>query len=204
MDKWVGKVAVVTGASSGIGVAIAKRLVAEGMQVVGLARRIDRMQELATEISSGEGKFHPMECDLYNEENIASTFEDIKTMLGGIDVMINNAGMAPPTSTLMDQEMDVHRKVLDLNVIALTSCTQKAMTSMMERDINGQIIHINSIYGHIVPMSRTLPSMYIASKHAVTALTETLRQQLILMNDLSIKVTVSIFRKLTSNPLATA
>ncbi|XP_026466758.1 uncharacterized protein LOC113370303 [Ctenocephalides felis] len=182
MDRWIGKVAVVTGASAGIGAAVSKDLVEAGMKVVGLARRLERMEENAAKMDTSKGgKFYPKKCDLAKESEIMDVFSWIKENLGGVDVMINNAGMMKMTMLTTPDNGNDLRTVLDINVMALCICTREAFNSMKERDVAGHIIHINSLTGHHVPYLGDFPpvfNIYPGSKHCVTALTETLRQEM--------------------------
>lgn len=94
MNRWIGKCAVVTGASSGIGEAIAKSLANSGMNVIGIARRVDRLEELSKELQSTKGSFQYVRCDLCNEEDILKAFKFVEEKFGCVDVLINNAGTA--------------------------------------------------------------------------------------------------------------
>lgn len=91
MERWIGKVAVVTGASVGIGAAIADALTRSGLKVVGLARRMEKLQQLADHLKGTSGKFYPVQCDLRNEKDIVHAFKYAE-QLGGCDVLVNNAG----------------------------------------------------------------------------------------------------------------
>ena len=91
MNRWIGKVAVVTGSSGGIGLAISKALASHGIKVVGLARRIDKLHEAAAEI--GKDKFFPIECDVTKEEDILKVFKWIDEKFGRLDILVNNAGV---------------------------------------------------------------------------------------------------------------
>lgn len=93
MDRWVGKVAIVTGASSGIGEAICKTLVVAGLNVLGLARREDRLKQLAVSLKNAKGSFHYLRCDVRNENDILKAFAYAVKNLGSVDVLINNAGI---------------------------------------------------------------------------------------------------------------
>ncbi|XP_040902296.1 dehydrogenase/reductase SDR family member 11-like [Toxotes jaculatrix] len=179
MDRWRGRVALVTGASVGIGAAIAKELVRHGMKVVGCARDVEKIQKLAAECqaASHSGVLLPLKCDLNSEEEILSMFSVIKAQHKGVDVCINNAGLANPES-LLNGKTSGWKNMLDVNVLALSICTREAYQSMKERNVDdGHIININSMSGH-----RVIPSadvhFYSATKYAVTALTEGLRQEL--------------------------
>lgn len=94
MDRWAGKVTLVTGASAGIGAEIVKGLAKNGMKVIAVARRLDKLQDLAARIKH-EFKIdvYPMQCDVQKEEDIFRVFKWANEKLGGIDVLINNAGV---------------------------------------------------------------------------------------------------------------
>ncbi|XP_035788467.1 farnesol dehydrogenase-like isoform X2 [Anopheles albimanus] len=176
MDRWVGKVAVVTGASSGIGAAVVKALASAGMVTVGLARRVERVEALRKELSPGAAsRLHSLPCDVTREESILSAFATVQQLFGGVDVLINNAGVSRQSVTLLTPgNTDDLRAVLDTNVLGLVLCTREAFGSMRARTINGHIINVNSILGHkYVPFPNL--NLYGASKYAVTAITETLR-----------------------------
>lgn len=179
MDRWKGRVALVTGASVGIGAAISKLLVQHGMKVVGCARNVEKVEKLSAECRSAghSGTLIPYKCDLSKEQEILSMFSAIKTLHQGVDVCINNAGLAHPES-LLNGKTDGWRSMIDVNIIALSICTREAYQSMKERKLDdGHIIHINSMSGHRVVHSADV-HFYSATKYAVTALTEGLRQEL--------------------------
>lgn len=92
MDRWVGKVAVVTGASAGIGEVIVELLAKAGVHVVALARRIENLEALAAKLNGAKGKVYPKQCDLNKEDDIVNSLKWVETTLGGIDILINNAG----------------------------------------------------------------------------------------------------------------
>lgn len=94
MDRWIGKIAIVTGASAGIGEAISRAFVGAGIEVVGLARRVDRIREIAESLKGAKGKLHAVKCDLRNEDDILKAFQWTTKELGGVDVLVNNAGVA--------------------------------------------------------------------------------------------------------------
>lgn len=91
MHRWRGKVAIVTGASAGIGAAIAKALPSHDIKVVGLARNIEKLEKLADEL--GRDKFFPIKCDVTKEEDILKACKWVEKELGGADILINNAGV---------------------------------------------------------------------------------------------------------------
>uniref|UniRef100_A0A4W3JJW7 Dehydrogenase/reductase SDR family member 11 n=1 Tax=Callorhinchus milii TaxID=7868 RepID=A0A4W3JJW7_CALMI len=136
-------------------------------------------QKTAAECESAgyPGTLIPYKCDLTNEEEILSMFSAIKTLHQGVDVCINNAGLAHP-EPLLSGRTEGWRNMIAVNVMALAICTREAYQSMRERNVDdGHIININSMSGHRVPNSPTI-SFYSATKHAVTGLTEGLRQEL--------------------------
>jgi len=94
MERWSGKVALVTGASAGIGAAIAEQLVLDGMKVVGLARRVERVEEIRDRLKGAKGELYPYKGDVGKAEDIEAVFKWIKEKFGGIHVLVNNAGIA--------------------------------------------------------------------------------------------------------------
>lgn len=93
MEAWIDKVALVTGASAGIGEEISRLLVNAGVNVVGLARGIEKMREFQKTLDKKKGKFYPIACDLTQENDILHAFNWIKDNLTGVDILINNAAV---------------------------------------------------------------------------------------------------------------
>ncbi|KAF2902135.1 hypothetical protein ILUMI_04043 [Ignelater luminosus] len=186
MDRWLGKVAVVTGASAGIGAAVAEKLVESGLKVVGLARRKEKVDELAKKLIGKKGKLYAYQADVTKEEDILKAFKWTKDNLGPIHILINNAGTFR-TTTLMEGNTRLWKEVLDTNLLGTCIATREAVKDMKTNNVAGHIIHMNSIAGHSVPNFPNL-SIYIASKHALRALTETLRQEL---NSIGSKIKIS-------------
>ncbi|XP_049941890.1 dehydrogenase/reductase SDR family member 11-like [Schistocerca serialis cubense] len=176
MDRYQGRVALVTGASAGIGAAITQALLRRGVNVVGLARRVDRVQAL--ELKDAPGNLYALEGDLSKEESILAAFKWIKENLSGVDILINNAGV------LIDEQLTSGRtetwtRMLDVNVLGLSVCTREAVQDMISRGVDdGFIIHINSLWGH-TPPANSETAMYAATKHAVRVLLEGLRKDLV-------------------------
>lgn len=196
MDRWAGKTAVVTGASSGIGAAIVVDLLRAGVNVVGLARRMERVEQLVNEPRlqgvASPGKLHALRCDLTKEADIKQAFEWVDGTLGGVDILINNAGIIK-TMNLFDADNTVPlRETIDTNVMAVALCAREAFQLMRKRSVDGHIIHINSYAGHKIPFFVGMyPSfnIYPSTKYAVTAMTEVMRQELLAFGT-KIKVTV--------------
>lgn len=180
MDKWEGKVAVITGASEGCGAAIAVDLVKCGMIVVGLARRPEKINELMEKIpETATGQLHALKCDVRSEEDIKSAFAWVEENLNGTDVLINNAAIIRPGYMLDEDNTEMLRSVIETNLIGVALCTREAFKSMKNKDL-GHVIMINSVSGHKVFYSvGAMPSfnVYAPSKHGMTALVEVLRQE---------------------------
>ncbi|GJQ80408.1 hypothetical protein Trydic_g12267 [Trypoxylus dichotomus] len=176
MEKWEGKVAIVTGASAGIGAATAKTLVKAGMKVVGFARRKERIEQLSTELKDARGTLYAVRVDLTKEQDILDGINWTTDNVGPVSVLINNAGIVQSTS-LYDGSTEMWRRVIDTNVIGVAIASREAIRIMNENSIDGYIININSIAGHVV-LSMPNLNIYSASKFALTSMTETLRFEL--------------------------
>ena len=161
---------IVTGATSGIGWAIAVHLCQKGHHVIALGRRTERLKELEHELTEAKGTLQTFRVDLRNTDAIMNVFAQISS----IDVLINNAGLGH-ASSLIDGNPNDWRETLDVNVLALSVCTQKSVQNMMANGVAGNIIHISSMSAHRVPQGS---GMYSASKFAVRSLTEGLRKEL--------------------------
>ena len=174
MDTWRGRVAVVTGASNGIGRAVTARLLQEGMKVAASARTVDRVRAIGEELGAGDDVFLAARCDVRDEDEILAFFGAVRERWGGTDVLVNNAGLGY-ASPLVDGETERWREMLETNVLGLCVCTREAIADMRRRGDDGQVIHVSSMAAHRVPPGS---GVYAASKHAVRALTEGLRLEL--------------------------
>lgn len=166
-------VAVVTGASSGIGLAIARRLAADGYDLAICARRQERLSAAAETLRRQDVDVLAQTVDLRDESQILNFFAAVKDRWGRLDALINNAGLGHKES-LMTGSTEAWREMLDVNVLALCICTREAV-SLMEPANAGHILHISSMSGHRVP---AIAGLYSATKFAVRSLTETLRREL--------------------------
>ncbi|XP_055843412.1 farnesol dehydrogenase-like [Episyrphus balteatus] len=181
MERWQNRVAVVTGASSGIGKAIANDLIKAGMKVVAVGRRLERLEKNRSQLPKNlQDFYYPRKLDITNETEVKKTFSWIEETLGGTDILVNNAGILR-FGKLLDMNSREFNDVIDTNVKGLIYATQAAFKSMNDRNIDdGHILHINSWLGHHVigdPSCANL-NVYSASKFAVTAINETLRNEL--------------------------
>ncbi|XP_030757614.1 farnesol dehydrogenase-like [Sitophilus oryzae] len=186
LERFVGKVAVVTGASAGIGKAIVEELVKNGIIVAGLARRTDRLHELSQALSKEKGKLHGFKCDMTKEAEIKSTIQEVIKKLGNIHILVNNAGLMQSTD-LINGDTEKWKTTIDTNILGLLIATREVVQNMKANNIEGHIVHINSILGHTVADFPNV-NVYGATKYAVTALAETLRLDL-RREKLKIKVT---------------
>lgn len=168
-------IAAITGASSGIGVAIASRLAADGYNLALCARRKERLADLADRLSlQHDVEVLTQVVDLRQEADILSWIDAIAARFNRLDVLVNNAGLGY-REPLTQGDTEKWRETLDVNVIALCICTREAVKLMRQlNNDQGHILHIGSMSGHRVPSS----GMYSASKFAVRALTEGLRKEL--------------------------
>lgn len=180
MELWKGKVALVTGASSGVGAAISKDLCRHNVIVVGMARRLDRLEALKNEIleTKRDSQFIPVQCDLTLEEEIRTAFEYITAKFGGVDILVNNAETSQETMVLKEDNLDRLKSVINTNLIAMISCSKKAFKSMSVRDVPGYIINISNAAGYVVPNMPSVMNVYPASKFAVRALNTVIRHEL--------------------------
>ncbi|XP_017062369.1 farnesol dehydrogenase [Drosophila ficusphila] len=181
MDRWQDRVAVVTGASSGIGAAVAKHLVKAGVVVVGMARRMDRMEAIKEQLPSElQSRLHLLHCDVADLDSLTAAFDWVEETLGGIDILVNNAGCLNP-GQLLTLELEQLQQVLNVNLMGVVICTRRAFRSMQQRDFAGHVVLINSLTGRniINPPGAELQSlnMYPLTKHGITALLEILRQE---------------------------
>ena len=165
-----GKVAIVTGASSGIGEAVAQMLAREGMKVAMLARRVERLRAIAEPMSDALA----IACDVRDEAQILAAFAEVRERWGGVDLLINNAGLGR-AAPLSSGSTTAFREMLEVNVLALAICTREAVTDMKRRGVAGHIVHVSSMAAHRVPADS---GMYAASKFAVRGLLEALRKEL--------------------------
>lgn len=187
MERWSGKVAVVTGASAGIGASIAELLVENGIKVVGFARRVELITAHAEKLKNKKGSLHGMRVDLTKTQEIIDAFKKVEEEYGPVSILVNNAGVFEQTTLCDGGDIEKWKKTFEINVIALCIATKEAVAIMKKHKINGHIIHINSVAGHR-PVNFVGENVYPASKHAVTSLTESLRYEL-LKTGTKIKVT---------------
>ena len=164
------KIVIITGASSGIGAATARRLAASGHHVVMAARRIDRLEELRDEISTDGGTAYVEEVDVTDRSEVARLVDGVVDNHGRLDVFVNNAGIMP-LSRLDSLLVDGWDRMIDVNVRGLLYGVA-AVLPHFQRDDSGHFVTVASIGSHQVSPTA---AVYCATKYAAWAITEGLR-----------------------------
>ena len=166
------KVAIITGASSGIGTATAIALAEEGAQVVLAARRIERLNEVAQKIEAVGGKALPIVTDVSDETQVNDLVQKVNTTLGRIDILVNNAGIGG-LGTIEDSDPAEWRRQFDLNVLGLLYATHAVLPIFKAQGV-GHVVNLSSVAGRI---TRAGMGVYSATKWGVNAISEALRQE---------------------------
>ena len=161
-------VALVTGASSGLGARFASVLAEAGAKVVIAGRRLDRLQDVAKKIAANGGRAYPLALDVTQTSALAAAIDEAEKLAGSLSVLVNNAGMNVLTSASALGEADYDR-IMDTNLKAAFFMTQAVGTRMVERKIRGRIINIASIGAF-----KALPGLvaYSMSKAAIAMMTK--------------------------------
>jgi NADP-dependent 3-hydroxy acid dehydrogenase YdfG len=170
------KVAVVTGASSGIGEATVRTLSAEGAAVVAGARRKERLDSLVEEAMTTRdgGRVMAVECDVTDEQQAHALVDRAIEEFGRIDILVNNAGVML-LSKVEKGLSDEWRRMFDVNVLGLLYATDAALGTM-KRQGSGHIVNVSSVAGR---KTRPTGGVYSGTKFAVNAISEALRQELL-------------------------
>ncbi len=163
-----GKVAIVTGAGTGIGKHTALALLREGYSVALAGRRLELLQETAEESGAGERAL-PVRTDVRDADSVAALFARTQDAFGRLDLLFNNAGTGAPPVPLEDLTLEQWQRVVDVNLTGAFLCTQHAIRLMKnQQPKGGRIINNGSISAH-VPRPNSAP--YTSTKHALTGLT---------------------------------
>lgn len=167
--------AFISGASSGIGMAIARKFASEGINLIISARREERLQALADELKSKFGiAVHTLVLDVRNREDVLQQIGQLPAALQNIDILINNAGLASGLGPMHEGDIDDWEKMIDTNVKGLLYVS-RAIAPLMKAREKGLIINIGSIAGKEVYANG---NVYCATKHAVDALSKAMRIEL--------------------------
>jgi NADP-dependent 3-hydroxy acid dehydrogenase YdfG len=169
-DHNTGRVAVITGASSGIGEATARALAADGHRVALLARRADRLQALADELGNGA---IAIEADVTDRESIVAAAERVQREFGGADILVNNAGVMLTAPFASDQREE-HRRMVETNLLGAMTVTE-VFLEQLRANGGGDLVNISSVAGRVAPAGF---AAYAATKWGINGWSEALRVEL--------------------------
>ncbi len=164
------RIALVTGAGTGIGKAVATALAKAGFTVVLAGRRLSLLEDLAEEIGRAKAKAYAFPVDVADPDSVAELFRRIEATLGRLDLLFNNAGVGAPAVSMEELTYEQWKNVVDINLTGAFLCT-KAAFGLMKRQSpkGGRIINNGSISAHA---PRPFSAPYTATKHAITGLTK--------------------------------
>jgi len=165
-----GKIAIVTGAGTGIGKAVALALLKEGWSVALAGRRAEPLEKAAAESGAGNSRTLVVSTDVGDPDAVGALFAKTREKFGRLDLLFNNAGMGAPGIPMEDLSYAQWKAVVDANLTGAFLCTQEAIRIMKSQDPRGgRIINNGSISAH-APRPNSVP--YTATKHAITGLTK--------------------------------
>jgi NADP-dependent 3-hydroxy acid dehydrogenase YdfG len=165
-----GRVAVITGASSGIGEATARALAADGHRIALLARRAGRIQALADELGNGA---IAIEADVTDRDSIVAAAERVQQELGGADILVNNAGVMLTAPFTSDQREE-HRRMVETNLLGAMTVTE-VFLNQLRANGGGDLVNISSVAGRAAPAGF---AAYSATKWGINGWSEALRVEL--------------------------
>ena len=169
-DQNTGRVAVITGASSGIGEATTRALAADGHRVALLARRADRIQALANELGNGA---IAIEADVTDRDSIVAAAERVQQELGGADILVNNAGVMLTAPFTSDQREE-HRRMVETNLLGAMTATEVFLDQLCANG-SGDLVNVSSVAGRVAPAGF---AAYAATKWGINGWSEALRVEL--------------------------
>lgn len=172
MNQIKDKVVIITGSSSGIGEACARELVGRGAKVMLAARRVDRLKQLADELSSGGGAVAYHQTDVTKKDEVDALAHATIERFGRIDVLVNNAGLMP-LAPLERLKVDEWERMVDVNIKGVMYGFAAVLPQILEQG-SGHIINVSSVAGHVVFPGA---AVYCATKFAVRAFSEGIRQE---------------------------
>lgn len=172
MGSLDGKVAAITGASSGIGSATAKLLAGEGAKVGLIARRADRLGELAEKIEADGGEALPIELDITDHGKVEAAMAQINGQFGGINHLVNNAGVML-LGAVEGWDISQWQRMIEVNLLGLLYCTREALPIIRDSG-GGHIVNVSSVAGRTANFGS---AVYNMTKWGVTGFSEALRQE---------------------------
>ncbi|WP_321369293.1 SDR family oxidoreductase [uncultured Desulfuromusa sp.] len=184
MNNFTGKTVWITGASSGIGAALAHILAAKGAKLILSARSVDKLEAIRQSCHSPDDHFC-LDLDLVDPNSIDAAWNRLQNIPRVVDILINNAGMTQ-RSPVLETRMEVYRHLLEVNFMAAVDLTRKVLPGMIERGA-GQIVAVSSLMGKFASPQR---SGYAAAKHALQGF----------MDSLSAEVHAAGIRVLVASP----
>jgi NAD(P)-dependent dehydrogenase (short-subunit alcohol dehydrogenase family) len=172
MNSNLSKVALVTGAGTGIGKAAAKALLKGGFQVVLTGRNLEKLNKAIQDIGGNSQNCLALACDVGRPEQVKQLFSEIKKHFGRIDVLFNNAGMGAPAIPMEEISYEQWMNVVNANLCGAFLCSQEAIRMMKAQSPQGgRIINNGSISAHA---PRPMSAPYSSTKHAITGLTKSI------------------------------
>jgi NADP-dependent 3-hydroxy acid dehydrogenase YdfG len=172
MGELDGRVALVTGASSGIGEATALQLAEQGAAVAVVARRHDRLVDLAERIEKEGGKALPIEADVSDHGKVESLVTQAAAQLGGLHILVNNAGVML-LGAVEGADVEEWRRMVEVNMLGLLYCTREALPVIRDSG-GGDIVNVSSVAGRQANLGS---AVYNLTKWGVTGFSEALRQE---------------------------
>jgi NADP+-dependent farnesol dehydrogenase len=189
MEKWQNSVIVITGAGSGIGLAILRKIAETGLKVVGMDVKLEAIENLKIELK--DAKIFSWFCDVANDESTENAFNWVEKNVGHVDVLINSAGIHRNIGIL-----DKHKTMaeignhIDVNFTGAIRCSRLIINSLEARKAYGYIININCVYGHyVLPTKDVQLGIFGGTKFAVKATSDVMRFELNRLNNRKVKIT---------------
>ncbi len=163
------KTIIITGASTGIGAALARKLAADGAKLGLLARSAEKLEALAAQLG---GNVKAVACDVTDEAAVKSAFGELAENLGAPDILINNAGVGYGT-VIAETDLADFQTMINTNMTGVFLCSRAVLPAMLERG-EGQILNVSSVVGKV---ANPVAPIYCASKHGLNGFVAGLRQQ---------------------------
>jgi NAD(P)-dependent dehydrogenase (short-subunit alcohol dehydrogenase family) len=172
MEKASKKVALVTGAGSGIGKSASKALLLDGYLIVLVGRNLQKLQQAIVDIGGTEDNCLAVACDVGVPDQVQKLFTTVKDRFGQLDLLFNNAGISTPATSIEDLSYEQWMAVVNTNLCGPFLCSQQAIRMMKaQTPPGGRIINNGSLAAHV---PRPMLVAYTATKHAITGLTKTI------------------------------